>query len=141
MEVKSGWGIRGSETSLMETERVEQTRYNSMLQSQGLVPAHSHQWLAARQVPDPVNEFDPMVTESLEYINSPRVVSFTENLAEYGDPEMVSHWKQMTLDPKYSHVLDTSLVYVNAPPNGFSDGNSFRRWFQDNSAAFRARLA
>lgn len=141
MEVRSGWGFRGSRSSVLETGRVEQTPYSSLLESRKLVSAHSHQWLAPRQVADPVNEFGPKVTESLEFINSPRVVSFMGNLAEYGDPDMVSHWKQMILDPKYSHVLDTSLVYVNAPPNGFGDGDSFRRWFQNNSASFQARLA
>ncbi len=141
MKVKSGWGIRSSETTLIDTTRVEQTPYSSVLENRKLVSAHSHKWLPPRQVPDPVNEFGPKVTESLEYINSPRVVSFMENLAEYGDLDMVNHWKQMTLDPQYSHVLDASLIYVNAPVTGFGDAATFRRWFQNNSAAFQARLA
>lgn len=141
MEVMSSWGFRGSEKPLFETTRVEPTPYSKVLESNKLVAAHSHCWLAPHKVPDPVNEFGPEVTESLEYINSPRVVSFMANLAEFGDPDMVSHWKQMTLDPKYSHVLDTSLIYVNAPVAGFDDAASFHRWFQNNSAAFQARLA
>ncbi len=141
MEVKSSWGFRGSEKAFFETSRIDPTPFSSMLNSRKLVATHFHQWISPRQVTDPVNEFGPKVTESLEYINTPRVVSFMSNLAEYGDSDMVSHWKQTTLDPKYSYVLDTSLVYVNAPTNGFGDGDSFRHWFQNNAAAFQARLA
>lgn len=141
MEVTSQWGFRHSASSLFQSKRVEQTPYSSVLEKRKLVSSHSHEWLSPRQVPDPVNEFGPKVTESLEFINSPRVVAFMDNLANYGDAEMIQHWKQMILDPKYSHVLDESLVYVNAPTNGFNNANAFRHWFQNNSAAFQARLA
>lgn len=141
LEITSGWTFAGFSKPLFETHRVVDTSYSSLVVAKKLVPSHEHHWLAPEQVPDPVNEFGPKVTESLEFINTPRVVSFMRNLADYGNPEMIEHWNHTILDPKYSHVLDTSLVYVSAPAAGFHNGDQFRDWFQKNSAAFQARLS
>lgn len=141
LEITSRWTVSGIPKSLVETHRVMDTSYSSLLVAKKIVSPHEHHWLVPEEVPDPVNEFGPKVTESLEFINTPRVVSFMRNLADYGNPEMIEHWNHTILDPKYSHVLDTSLVYVNAPATGFHNGSEFRDWFQNNSAAFQARLS
>lgn len=141
METTSSWGFRSAGSKLYQTKAIAATPFSSLMETRRLVPSHQHHWLAPQDVTDPVNEYGPKVTQSIGLINTPRVIAFMSNLADYGDPDMIRHWQSMTLDPKYSYVLDPSLAYVRAPENGFSNPGDFRNWFQENSAAFQSRLA
>jgi hypothetical protein len=141
MEITSSWGVRGSDHVLFHWDRIEATPISRLFDEHKLTAKHSHQWLEPQVVPNPVNEFGAPVTLSLGLVNSPRVISFMSDLSKYGDPDMVKHWQQVIMEPRYSYALDDSLVYVASPVNGFGDKAAFQHWFQEHSATIQTRLA
>jgi hypothetical protein len=134
------WVVRGTGTSLIKTHAITPTPMSEVLVMKKLVATHAHHWRAPEAVPNPLDQFGPPVLESLEFINAPRVVNFMRDLAEYGDGESVTQWRDVLLRPQYSYVIDDALRFLLVPPNGFSDRTAFLAWWGGNGFALHNRL-
>ncbi len=139
-ENQTSWAIRGTNVTLFQNHEVAQTPISELLTSKRLVAAHGHRWRVPRLVPNPLDEFVPSVVESLEFINAPRVVNFTQNVAAYADPASVARWKDLVLQPQYTHVIDGALRFLRVPIEGFADRTAFLAWWGQNSFAVYNRL-
>lgn len=136
----TSWMVRGTDTNLLRTHSVTPTPMSELLVTKKLISAHIHHWRASETVPNPLDQFGPPVTESLGLINAPRVVNFMRNLAEYGDAESVTQWRDLLLQPHYSYVIDDALRFLLVPPSGFSDRAAFLAWWGGNAFALHNRL-
>lgn len=137
---QTSWGLRGTALRLFATHGVAETPISALLTTKHLIEKHQHQWLAPRSVPDPLDEFGPPVTQSLDFINAPRVVGFMRNLADYGDTSSITHWRDLLLRPEYSYVIDGALRFFRMPPNGFSNHDEFMAWWSENGFLLYNRL-
>jgi hypothetical protein len=136
----TAWMVRGTGASLLRTHAIAPTPISQLLVRKKLVAAHVHRWRAPEAVPNPLDQSGPPVMESLEFINAPRVVNFMRDLAEYGDAESVTQWRDVLLQPQYSYVIDDALRFLLVPPGGFSDRTTFLAWWGGNGFALHNRL-
>ena len=111
-----------------------------MLEEKQMVSAHPHQWQEPHLVPNPINEFGPQVIESVGYLNAPRVVNFTRNVADYADPASVARWQELIGRPNYSREIDGALRYLRVPEEGFSDRTTFLTWWGNSYYSVYNRL-
>jgi hypothetical protein len=137
---ETSWMVRGTGANLLRTNAIEPTPMSELLAKKHLVGAHVHRWRPPQAVPNPLDEFGPPVVESLEFINAPRVVGFLRDLAEYGDPESVTKWRDVLLRPQYSYVIDEALRFLLVPPDGFPNRAAFMAWWSSNGFALHNRL-
>jgi hypothetical protein len=137
---ETSWMVRGTGTSLIRTHAIEPTPMSELLVKKHLVTAHVHRWRQPEAVPNPLDEFGPPVIESLEFINAPRVVGFMRDLAEYGDSESITKWRDVLLRPQYSYVIDDALRFLLVPPDGFMNRTAFMDWWSGNGFALHNRL-
>lgn len=137
---ETAWMVRGTGTSLIRTHTIAPTPMSELLAKKDLVTTHVHRWRQPQAVPNPLDEFGPPVIESIEFISAPRVVSFMRDLAEYGDAESVTQWRDVLLRPQYSYVIDDALRFLLVPPSGFSDRTAFLAWWGQNGFALHNRL-
>lgn len=139
-EDRTAWVVRGTGVSLWKSRSVASTPMSELLAKKNLVAAHVHRWHEPQAVPNPMDEFGPPVIESLEFINAPRVVGFMRDLAEYGDPESVTKWRDLLLRPQYSYVIDDALRFLLVPTDGFADRKTFIAWLGGNGFALQNRI-
>lgn len=134
------WKIRSTAIHLWSSRQEEATPFSSVLTEKNLVVTHSHQWLAPRVIPDPLNEFGPPVTESLGLLNTPRVVSFVRNMADFADETSRRLWRERLLSPEFSYVFDDSLRFMRVPEVGFPQREQFDAWSRQYAVPLYARL-
>jgi hypothetical protein len=137
---ETSWTVRGTGASLIRTRAIAPTPMSELLAKKNLVAAHVHRWRQPQAVPNPLDEFGPPVIESLEFINAPRVVGFMRDLADYGDSESVTKWRDVLLRPQYSYVIDDALRFLLVPPDGFTNRATFMAWWSGNAFALHNRL-
>lgn len=134
------YGFRFAKHPVFQQHSLTATPFSALVQEKKLVPPHQHLWQEPYLAPDPLNEFAPPVLESVAYLNAPRVVTFTRNVADYADPASVTRWRELATRPGYARVLDASLRFLRVPEAGFADRASFLAWWGNNSYAVYNRL-
>lgn len=134
------YSVRFTGLTLFQNHETNATPVSQLLEGRHLVEPHSHQWQEPRLVPDPMNEFGPPVIESIAFLNAPRVINFTRNVADYADPASVARWTELVRRPGYPRVLDASLRFLRVPEEGFADRATFLVWWGNNSYAVYNRL-
>jgi hypothetical protein len=137
---ETSWMVRGTGASLIKTHAIEPTPMSELLVKKNLVTAHIHRWRQPQAVRNPLDEFGPPVIESLEFINAPRVVGFMRDLADYGDSDSITKWRDVLLRPQYSYVIDDALRFLLVPPDGFTNRTAFMAWWSSNGFALYNRL-
>ncbi|MGI9087063.1 MAG: hypothetical protein ACR2HH_04860 [Chthoniobacterales bacterium] len=135
-----GYGVRFTHLALFQYGEMRATPFSHLLEAKHLVMPHPHQWQEPRLVPDPLNEFGPPVVESIAFLNTPRVLNFTRNVADYADPSSAARWAELVRRPEYPRVLDASLRFLRVPEDGFADRTAFLTWWGNNSFAIYNRL-
>lgn len=133
-------GLRFTSVTLFRSEQISSTPFSQVLVEKHLVPEHRHQWQTPQLVPNPLNEFGPPVIESVGYLNAPRVVNFTRNVADYADPASLARWQELIIRPNYPREIDAALRYLRVPEEGFSDRTAFLNWWGNNYYSVYNRL-
>lgn len=139
-EETRAWELRIARVTLREERRVNATPISTILTAKRLVGGHQHRWQPPQTVPDPMDEFGPPVVESLGFLNTPRIVNLTRDIADYADPRSARQWRELLLEPRYSYVLDGALRFLKVPPAGFADRTEFLTWWGEHSFAVYNRL-
>jgi hypothetical protein len=137
---ETSWMVRGTSASLIKTRVIAPTPMSELLARKNLVAAHVHRWRQPQAVPNPLDEFGSPVIESLEFISAPRVVGFMRDLADHGDSESITKWRDVLLQPQYSYVIDDALRFLLVPPDGFTNRTAFMAWWSGNAFALQNRL-
>lgn len=139
-EAQTSWAVRGMTVSLLKTHAIAPTPISEVLTKKNLVASHAHRWLAPQVVPDPRDAFGPPVVESLEFLNTPRVVNFMRNVADYADPVTAANWRDTVMQLQYTRVIDDALRFSRVPAAGFADRTEFLSWWGQNAYALSHRL-
>lgn len=135
-----GYRVRFTELALFRHAETSATPFSHLLEEKKLVQPHPHQWQEPHLVPDPLNEFGPPVLESVAFLNAPRVVNFTRNVADYADAASLAAWKEMAMQPQFSRVADASLRFSRVPEAGFANRTEFLTWWGQNAYALSYRM-
>jgi len=128
-EEATPYALRFTSHPLFTRRDVKATPFSTVLEEKQLVQAHEHQWLAPQLADDPRDEHGPLVPESLEFINAPRVVNFTRNIADYADPVTIATWQETVMQPHYTRIIDDALRFARVPETGFADRTEFLTWW------------
>ncbi|MDQ6861067.1 MAG: hypothetical protein M3032_07925 [Verrucomicrobiota bacterium] len=139
-EETRAYAIRFTAREIFRRNEIAATDFSALLREKNLVLPHAHDWRAPRYVADPMDQFSAPVLESLDYLNAPRVVSFTRNVADYADPLSVARWRELVVRPGYARLLDGTLRFLHVPPEGFAERAEFLAWWGRNSFAVYNRL-
>lgn len=127
------WRLAGRWT-LFTTENVSATPVSELLAEHHACRAHVHQWSAPVHLAEADLETGeaPRV-RSVGFLNEPRTLNFLRELMDYTDPECVTNWQAVALQPTLASALEPALRFRRFPEAGFASRQEFLAWWNESA--------
>jgi len=135
--LRATWQLEapGTHAVLLRRHRERHTPLSRLLAERGVVGEHAHEWLLARGVGElGVGAGGGLTAQE----RAARVVAFTRNLTDYGEPAALAAWLERAARPQTVRDAVDGLVASGFPRDGFTSGAAFAAWWRDHAAAFGA---
>ena len=124
------WTLRSSQVSLHRFSKDSPTALSRALTTDEAIAPQPHRWTEIAQTPEASSESQEISPNLLYPVESLRVAHFAGDLSRYTQADVVTKWKALLLDPRYSTVWEGSLRFMRYPEAGFPDASKFQLWWR-----------